>query len=197
MFDTTVIELDSGHEKRNQNNSRVRGLWDVAYGVRTMTNLRDIRDLFLVVRGRAYSFRFKDHSDYQIPDDLNGYQVIEAISGSNVVYQAKKTYTKDAFTFDRTIVKIVNGTLVVRDNSVVQTEGGGSDYTVDYDTGLITFNSTPTGPVDIQCEFDVCVRFVEDKIDFELVYPGENADDNADMLGRAQKIELVELWETD
>ena len=58
-----------------------------------------------------------------------------------------------------------------------QTEGGGNDYTVDINTGVVTFNVAPAGAVDVQVatSYDNPVRFDIDllDIDYELAVLGE------------------------
>ena len=67
-------------------------------------------------------------------------------------------------------------------NNVLQSTG----YTVDYNTGLITFSSAPgnTVQVSVACEFDVPVRFDTDKHNLNM----QMVD-----LGSITGISLVEL----
>ena len=165
-FKTTVMLLGGGAEKRNIEWERIKGAWDVGYGIESKSIFSLVLDFFYVRRGRAHSFRFKDWSDYQMGTTGNPV-VFNTGDSSTTVFQLKKRYTSGAYTFDREISKIVAGTLEVYVNGVLQTIT--THYTVDLLTGLITFVSAP-GVVDIAavCEFDVPVRFDTDAIDVTL-----------------------------
>lgn len=183
-FKTDVFPLNSGREQRNIVWENVRGEWDIGYGLMNMetelavTHVRQVLKFFMARWGRAYGFRFKDWSDYQIGDPDSPGMAEQLIGlGDDVTtdFQIFKRYTDDGgFTYDRTIRKIVNGSYVVYLDGVAQTEGGGSDYTIDINTGVITFNTAPastggSGPggeevVAIDCEFDVPVRFEDDHL---------------------------------
>lgn len=179
MFNTNVMQLDSGFEQRNINWEQPKGSWDISYGLMSMkdndldTYIELVRDFFYVRRGRAYGFRFKDWSDFEIgnwgnPVDDN--QAIGLGDGVTTIFQVYKRYTSgDNLFFDRTIKKLVDGTVKVLIDNVVQTSG----YTVDETTGLITFGAAPAATggigsggkklVSIACEFDTPVRFDADQ----------------------------------
>ena len=67
-FSTTVVTLASGDENRNSNWAKARGNWDISTGIRTRAQMSDVVAHFYVVCGKAYSFRFKDWSDYDAAD---------------------------------------------------------------------------------------------------------------------------------
>lgn len=192
-FNTTVLSLDSGYEKRNINWSQARGEWEVGYGLMQKfqddpdgaeTDLDHLIKVFRVMHGRAYSFRFKDWSDYEIGQrngalDIDG-QVIGLGDGVTTEFQVFKRYQVESNTHDRTITKLVDGTVKVYKDAVLL----GTGYTVDHDTGLITFTSAPlatggTGEggaesLAVRCEFDCHVRFDSDdlKLSMELFNAG-------------------------
>lgn len=157
-FKTTVITLSSGFEKRNQDWSETRGQWDIAFGIKEKDDLDALIAFFYARRGRARGFRFKDFSDFEME-----MQAIGVGDGSNDEFQIYKRYTSGGVDYDRVITKIVTGTLQVWVNGVLQP---GSNYTIDYNTGLITFTSPPAGSaiVSAACEFDVPVRFDIDRL---------------------------------
>jgi uncharacterized protein (TIGR02217 family) len=134
-FKTIVLERASGREKRNIAWSRVRGSWDIAYGIRTKADLETVRDFFYARQGKAYGFRFKDFSDFEI----TGPQSIGISGGVTTVFQIYKRYTSGAFYYDRKITRLVNGTYSVYIDGVLKTEG--VHYTIDIDTGLVTLAS--------------------------------------------------------
>ena len=112
-------------------------------------------------KGAYEGFRFKDWSDYEFN------QVITV--NANKQAQLFKTYTVAGVSVKRPLVKIVTGTVsVFVDNNPV-TQG----WTLNYNTGVITFEEIPTGTIRVSGEFDVPVRFETDKIDlrFEACEP--------------------------
>jgi len=135
-FKTTVLTLSSGFEKRNIEWSRSRGSWDISYGIQTKDDVGSVIDFFYARRGKAYGFRFKDWTDFEITN-----QTIGTGDGVAVVYQVFKNYQDDGGSFQRKITRIVDGTLSVYVNAILKSDPG--DYTVDIDTGLITFGTAP------------------------------------------------------
>lgn len=169
-FNTTILTLSSGFEKRNINWERSRGSWDIGYGLDKKSTLETVLAFYYARRGEAYGFRFKDWTDYQIGDDANDTpQEIGTGDDSETEFQAVRRYTSGSTTFDRAVTRLVSGTVRVFVSAVEQTVS--VDYTVDVDTGVITFTSPPTNgfSVGLICEFDVPVRFDTDKLDLEAI----------------------------
>lgn len=164
-FKTTILPLSSGFEQRNIDWERQRGDWDVSYGVRTKSDLDEVVEFFHVRRGRAYGFRFKDWSDFEITA-----QAIGTGDGSNAAFQVFKRYTSGSDVFDRRITRLVTGTLSVFVNAVLKTVT--THYTVNLETGLITFTggNIPTlgQIVSVTVEFDIPVRFDIDKLNVKM-----------------------------
>lgn len=170
-FSTAVVSLATGFEQRNMNWSEARCKYDISYGIQTKEDFSAVLAFFYASRGRAHSFRFKDWSDFEIGPDT--YQTIGTGTGALATFQIYKRYTDTGSnTYDRDITKPINGTLYVKVNGVLKTEGGGADYTVDYATGIITFNGGSIPPnghaVSVICEFDVPVRFDTDDFGITL-----------------------------
>lgn len=159
-FKTTIITLSSGFEKRNQDWSETRGSWDIGYGIKTTDDLDALIAFFYARRGRARGFRFKDWSDYILKK-----QAIGIGDAANDDYQLFKRYTSGGQDYDRVLTKIVSGTELVYVNDVLQP---GSNYTINYNTGLITFGAMHIpgigAIVSASAEFDVPVRFDIDKL---------------------------------
>ena len=161
QFSTTVMMLNSGFERRNINWSTVRAAYEAAHGIKTRAEMEEIIAFFYARMGRAYSFRFKDWADFELSA-----QVLGTGDGSTVDFQLIKTYQSGSWAYERLISKPVDGTLTnVSINAVNQVED--TDFTVDYATGIITFD---TAPPDTQivavgsCEFDVHCRFDTDHL---------------------------------
>lgn len=146
-FNTSILALSSGNEKRNINWSKNRGTWNVAYGIQSKEDMQDVINFFYCRYGRGFGFRFKDFSDYEIGKlaTMGGVNVdpqdIFTGDGVTVAIQINKVYSDGTYSFTRKITKPVLGTLIVYVNGVAVIET--TDYTVDYTTGLITFNTPP------------------------------------------------------
>lgn len=159
-FSTSVVESQSGDEQRNARRSLPLCRYDAAVGVRTQAQADELRDLFMVARGRQHTFRYRDWQDYQLPE-----QTIGTADGVITTFQLAKTYTVGAYTLTRPLTLPVDGTLVVKRNGSVV--GG---WTCNYSTGLISFASPPAaGVISASCEFDVQTRFDIDYFPTEIV----------------------------
>lgn len=172
QYNTEVIVLQSGHEQRNGNWSIPRH----AYNINALKNGGDIQtvlDFFHAMRGRLHGFRFKDWSDFTSNDGTSAVAATDqplsgVVDGVNDTFQCVKEYTIGSETLTRTITKIVSGTFVLAVDGVPT----GSGWTLDYNTGIVTFTVAPTvGKVlTAGFEFDVPVRFDTDHLDMEQSY---------------------------
>lgn len=147
MFLTDVVIKASGAEARNQNWSYERLTYEVSHAARREVDWRKLQAFFRVVAGRAYSFRFKDWTDYEVAAADGKFITIDATHA----YLAKR-YTYGAETRDRKITKPVSGQV---------TFTGGSGLSLDYATGILTHGTIPSA---WEGEFDVHVRFDTDEM---------------------------------
>ena len=161
-FNTTVFEATSGYEQRNINWSQARCVYDVSQGIRDKDDMKEILEFFYAMRGKATGFRYKDWADFQLTQELIG-----TGDDTKVTFQIIKSYSANgAAPYVRTIRKVVtpdaNVPLQVYVNDVLQTVT--TDYTVDLNTGIITFATAPaaSATIKVTCEFDVPVRFDTD-----------------------------------
>jgi uncharacterized protein (TIGR02217 family) len=160
-FSTNVIVLVSGYEARNANWTNTRYEYDLAIPPRSQTEVETINAFFRTVQGRAYGFRFKDYADHTATS-----QPATSVGNSpNLDFQMYKRYTSGAQTNDRKISKPVDGTVFVYVSNVLQTTG----FTVDYETGVISFSSAPAGAVTWSGDFDVPVRFDIDALRWRVI----------------------------
>ena len=170
-YNTTVIQINSGHEKRNINWQYPLCEYDVAYGVRSQSALYVLIEMFHVVAGQGHGFRYKDFNDHKsCTDQLYGTisdtdQLLDLGDSSTVAFQLKKTYTMGAMSRERPIRKPVTGTVVVALDGVPQPTG----WTVDTTTGIITFSVAPGTDVEVTAgfEYDIPVRFDSDTLDIK------------------------------
>lgn len=157
-FNTTVLELASGHEQRNINWSEVKAKYDVSYGVKTPDEMDKLIEFFYARNGKAYGFLYKDWADYTITDQLIGVG-----DGTENQYQMYKRYEGDTpHAYDRPIRKIVPGSYTItRDGSTI------SSSRLNTDTGVVTLSSNLGVGEELRVvslEFYVPVRFDIDEM---------------------------------
>lgn len=168
-WNTNIVITDSGAEIRNQRWSYPRHQYDVAYGVKDISDMEDLLSFFHVVAGRAIGFRYKDHADYKsckVDETINSSDcVITTAADGSTSYQIYKTYTQGAYTRSRKILKPITSAVVVSVNGSVTTA-----FTVDTTLGRINFAAAPTTGVVIKAgfEFDVPCRFDTDTLSVNL-----------------------------
>ena len=158
-FSTSVTTTDSGHTQRNQNWAESLGKWDLQYPITDKATIATVQAFFYNTGGRASGFRMKDWTDFEgLTENLG------TGDAAKTVFQIVKIYTTGAVTHTRTIKKIVSGTLSVFLDAVPQNDPG--DYSVDLNTGLITFVSAPGAGVVVTAtyEFDAPVAFADDHL---------------------------------
>lgn len=119
-------------------------------------------------QGRAFGFRFKDWSDFELAR-----QSIGTTNGTLTAFPLFKRYASGSITHDRAITRPVSGTVRVWTDGTERALGSGpSLFAVNLATGVITLGATlanATGHlVEASCEFDVPVRFDMDDMDIEL-----------------------------
>lgn len=166
---TDVVEMASGYEVRNQIWVGSKRMYDISYGIKGLNDVYLIQAFFEARGGPLFGFRFKDHLDYKscgpMSNISNADQNIGTGNGTTTQFQVKKAYVSGGVTYSRDIKKLVVGTLVVALNGTPTTA-----FTVNINTGVITFNTAPSSGVPITCgyEFDTPVRFKNDDLVLSL-----------------------------
>lgn len=155
---TDIVITQGGYEQRNANWSQARARYNVAHGIKTQSQLDALIAFFRARKGRAHGFRFKDWTDYKA-----NAQMLGTGNGSKTQFQCVKTYDSGAISESRTITKLVSGSVVVYLDAVLQNS---SNYSVNLNNGMVTFNSAPADGVVVSAdfEFDVPVRFDTDRL---------------------------------
>jgi len=158
-YSTDIVETFSGYEQRNINWSQSRAKYNATHGVKTPEQLEELIRFFRARQGRAIGFRFKDWTDYQATAQNIG-------TGDDIEtdFQMVKRYTNGSVTVTRIINKPVdNSVLKIYLDAALQMSG----YTVDFSTGIVTFDTPPGVDVVVtaEFEFDVPVRFDTDHLD--------------------------------
>jgi uncharacterized protein (TIGR02217 family) len=157
-FQTTIIPLTNGGEQRNQDWEEVRHEWELSYGVQDKQDFDVVRSFFFARRGRSNTFRFKDWSDFELVDEVQGIG-----DGVNRNFQLIKVYEDGGPSpYFRRITRPV-GIVVFKVNGVAVGK-------VDNGLGLYTLAVAPAdgAVVTATCEFDMCVRFDTDKFALQL-----------------------------
>jgi uncharacterized protein (TIGR02217 family) len=151
-FNTTVIQLTSGHEQRNINWSEAKATYEASHGIKTRAQMEELIDFFYARYAKAYGFRFKDWADFQLAAEP-----IATADGVVTVFQVIKTYEPLGYPYKRIIRKLNPGTITVFNNGVDVT----GSVTLDNNTGLITFGVAPLAGhvIAVSGEFHVPVRF--------------------------------------
>ena len=165
-YEVSITTTAGGHEKRSLIRNDGFMTYDVSHNVKTRTQFNTLLAWYRAHKGRAIGFRFKDWQDYQLEDE-----VIATGDGETVEFQAIKTYTIGDYSDVRNIYKIVADTVTVKVDGVAQEEG--VDFTLNYNTGKITFTTAPAQDKEISltCEFDVPVRFDMDRMEASIEGP--------------------------
>lgn len=161
-FNTTVLTLSNGFEQRNQNWATTRATYDIGYGIQNSDDLFIVLAFFYARKGKARGFRFRDWSDYQV--DAN--EQFATGDGVETNFQLTVTYSDSGSSHVRDIKKPVSGTVRIWVDSVEQLSG----WTVDTETGIVTFSVAPadTLAIEWQGEFDVPVRFDTDDLNVSM-----------------------------
>lgn len=153
-WEVTVVRMDSGREKRNLPWSQDLGEWDVSYGIKTDAQMLAVRRHFQARRGRHQGFPMKDWGDYTVTNELFG-----TGDGADTTFQLVKLYTSGSDTYTKTIWLPRISTVIVTKAGVTQIEG--TDYTIDYLTGIVTFTVAPASSAALRWtgEFDKPARY--------------------------------------
>ena len=208
-FASDVIVVDSGASTRISRWDQPLLEFDVGFAVRTMEQLHTLIGFFRAMRGRQYGFLFYDPLDHtsstavavearEAPPPQFTDQVIGEGNGSIFQFQLIKTYSGPAgtVTSSRPICKPIQGGYFIdqaRPLAYPVTIGVNgvqvlSGWSVDYDTGIVTFSGSgttgPVGTITAGFEFFVPVAFNTDRLPISLQYYG---------VGEATEVKLIEL----
>jgi uncharacterized protein (TIGR02217 family) len=171
---TKIVVLDSGKEQRIPRWNGARRQYEINYDDREHPKLVTLQEFIVARQGSTHSFRLRDWHDCNssvdgglapelggtAPDDED----VLLGTGDNVEvdFQMVKFYADVAATRTRNITKPRNGTVVVALDGAVQTEG--THYSVNYQSGIVTFNTAPGIGEQITAgfEFDTPVRFTRE-----------------------------------
>lgn len=166
---TEIVGLSNGYEERNSPWSQSRRRFDAGIGMRSLDDLAEVLTFFEARSGQLYGFRWKDWADYksckpsETPSATD--QKIGVGDDTTTIFQLVKGYQSGDVEQSRDITKPVEHTVKVAVSGDVWAEG--SDFTVDYETGVVRFAVPPADGAFITAgyEYDVPVRFDTDRIE--------------------------------
>lgn len=186
-FSTTVIVDGAGNEQRNANWIQPLGRWQI--GDRTLNReaLSYFLDFLTDRKGAQEGFRFRDWADYEAQG-----QYLGTGDGNTTQFQLVKSYSIGLYTAIRAIQKPVGGTIKIYLDGTQITEW--DDWWVDEVTGILAFVTAPEDGVGITAdfEFDVPVRFEQDKLDFRFdAYVDE--DGSVEVIFHLSSLTLLEI----
>jgi uncharacterized protein (TIGR02217 family) len=155
--DIEIVRSDAGTETRNARHDQSAREWEFSLAterLNTPGNVKALRTMWKVCRKSLHSFRWRDWTAFQLSDELIG-----TGDGSDTTFQITKTWSLGGSSYVERITKPSRDALItVKKAGVVQSP---SAYSVNYLTGVITFNSAPGNgqAITVSCEYDIAVRF--------------------------------------
>ena len=182
MWSTTVAQVSSGAEQAAQRWSQPMMLYTMPQAVRDDKTLNALWHHWMVMRGMAHTFPYRDPIDHasidhaptgrgnpdeQVIWDSISFddQTIGIGDGLNRSFQLVRTYQVDTFSFVRTIRKpVVDSVVIGLENNEGIIEPVLSGFSVDRMTGIVEFDVPPESNREITAGFiyDVEVRYAGD-----------------------------------
>jgi uncharacterized protein (TIGR02217 family) len=168
---TIIATSGSGYEHRNSQWADSKREYNAGYGVKSLDDIHTVVEFFEERRGMLHGFRWKDKFDYKscAPNQTPAFDdiTIGTGDGTTTQFQLIKTYGSAYAPYSRDIKKPVQDTVLIGLNG---SNTGGSGWSVNLTTGVITFSSAPTNGHAITAgfEFDVPVRFNTDYLEIDL-----------------------------
>ena len=166
---TEIVTLANGFEERNSPWADSRRRYDAGVGMRALDDIETLIAFFEARHGQLYGFRWKDWTDFKscAPSKEVTFldQQIGSGDGETTAFQLIKAYKSGVSGYQRRISKPVEGSvlLAVADDQLFETV----HFSVDYETGFVTFDDPPDAGAEIYAgfEFDVPVRFDTDRLE--------------------------------
>ena len=161
-FQTRIVSLTNGRERRNANWSQPRHKYSAPYLNISREAYRDIKRMFYVCRGMQNAFRFRDELDYQATDQQFGIG-----DGVTDTFQLLTVSVADGVPYGRNVYALASTPEIMVDGVIT------AGLTVDMDRGLVTFDTPPSVGelLTWSGDFDIWVRFNQDYLPFSLDNP--------------------------
>ncbi len=140
-FRTTIFQSKAGNEQRVSAWENRLGEWRIGYGLQDDDLRGDLITFFHARRGRFRGFRFRDWSDYK--HDMTSSPAVMAFATGDVTvgpFQITKTYDDGVEIYTRPIAKLAAPIILsTLGTGSAYTLGDLDDYSLDLNTGLVTF----------------------------------------------------------
>ena len=165
---TEIVALANGFEERNSPWAHARRRYDAGFGLRSLDDLDQLLAFFEARRGQLHAFRWKDWTDYKscgsTADITPLDQRLGLGDGVSTQFQLIKRYVSGEEFYIRPIRKPVKDTVYVALGNDPKVEN--QEFTVDAETGIITFLIPPDIGAEVSAgfEFDVPARFDTDSL---------------------------------
>lgn len=181
FFSTDIQEGLNGFEVRSANWQDSRRRFNASPGIKNQEHVRLVRAFHMACMGAEIGFLLRDWSDYSVTETqdfiLNGgvattayeqgvSQAVGAPTLTATVFQLQKLYHNGYRPHRRTIRRPQSGTVTLYNPSTFALIGSG--YSIDYDTGLVTFDVAPGFAPNWRGNFYVPVRFESDEVEWSL-----------------------------
>ena len=150
---TLVSEFEGGSRRTRSRWPRKKQRFSLVFANLSSADASTLWNFYLGRKGAALLFYIKDYRDYQVTDEAVG-----TGDGSQTQFQLDKKF-------------IVENTDVIKVGGVTKTRG--VDYTINNDTGVITFSSAPGNGLAITATYEFYYRcsFEQDNLELaEFLY---------------------------
>lgn len=174
---TTRTGLRSGRVNRNGEVTRPKLFFIAPYDRIKPEHYERLESEFDVCQGGLHSFRFRDKQNHTLDNVVLG-TATGATDETMQIIKPSRSFGGNVF--NRIITKPADSTKYTIANgyehnaaalTLTEDTGGGPvnlAFTVDYDTGIVTFTSSAGAIIRCSGEFHVPVFFADDELDFEL-----------------------------
>ena len=161
---TDLVRYDSGKEQRNEILTQPIRHWYLNWDILDKTARDKYLELFNRARGKHKTFYFKDFDEYQ--------GSITIPTGTSGTYQLNHDYySGETETWNENKTAIVPDNITIADYTEVPATPGAGEYTLDDDTGIVTFGDTLAGDKACTFEYYFVVRFDFDVLNDVMIHP--------------------------
>lgn len=166
------VSTPAGYVQSNQLFSKALMSFDVASGLKSLDDCHELLRFFNVMQANDSVVLFTDKTDFKSCAPLQTAAFTDCVigtgDGATTQFQLYKTYTAGGLTYSRKITRPMTGTVTVGKNGVLQTLT--THYTINHNTGVITFVAAPANGLSITAGFHfyVPVDFVDSSLDWVL-----------------------------
>lgn len=166
------VATPAGYAQVNQLFSKALMSFDVATGLKSLDDCHELLRFFNVMQANDSTVLFTDKTDFKscAPLETAAYDdcVIGVGDGVTTTFQLYKVYSAGGLEYSRKITRPMTGTVKSGVNGVEKTIT--TDWAVNVNTGVITYNAAPGNGLDVTAGFHfyVPVDFIDSSLDYVL-----------------------------